>query len=108
MRNGDAETAQECWEHETFYDLEAGCSEICLSRFYGAQFEMGQVVLAEPESTPEGRSNLRAQVPIVCTPGGDAHTAEILLDSVGRTLPWRHWTIIHSTLGGTTAEQWCD
>jgi hypothetical protein len=107
VRKGDSEVAQECWEHETFYELDAGCSEICLSRFYGAEFEVGDVVIGQPVGTSEGRSNLSATVPIVCTDTGDEHVAEILLDSVGSNLPWRHWTIIQSTLGGSTAEQWC-
>jgi hypothetical protein len=104
---GEVPAAQGCWEHDAYYELEAGCSEICLSKVYGAQFEIFDIVPGEPYITPEGRANLEATVTIACTEGGDAHTAEILLDSVGSDLPWKHWTIIHSTFGGTIVEPWC-
>jgi len=48
IRRGDAQIAQECWEHETFYDLEAGCSEICLSRLYGAEYEVAGLEVDSP------------------------------------------------------------
>ncbi len=104
---GDVPVAQECWEHETYYDLEAGCSEICLSKVYGVQYEVLDIAVGEPYATPEGRANLQATVSIACTEGGETHTAEILLDSVGSDVPWRHWAIVHSTFGGSIAEPWC-
>jgi hypothetical protein len=104
---GEVAAAQGCWEHDAYYELEAGCSEICLSGVYGAQFEIVDIVPGEPYSAPEGRANLEATITIACTEGGNAHTAEILLDSVGGDVPWKHWTIIHSTFGGTVVEPWC-
>lgn len=104
---GDWPAAQACWQHEAYYDLEAGCSEICLSKVYGAQFEILDIVPGEPYTTPEGRHNLETTVTIACTEGGDSHTAEILLDSVASDLPWKHWTIVHSTFGGTIVDPWC-
>jgi hypothetical protein len=107
IRRGDAPGAQECWEHETYYNLEAGCSEICLSKVLGAQYDVGDITVDEPYTTPEGRANLKATVAIACTDGGLTHTGEILLDSVGGNVPWKHWAIIHSTFGGTVPEPWC-
>jgi hypothetical protein len=107
VARGDAQVAQECWEHETYYDLEAGCSEICLSRVFGAQFEVVDLVLDSSSITTDGRANLPARVAITCTESGEEHVAEIVLDSVGSNVPWKHWAIIHSTFGGTVAEQWC-
>jgi hypothetical protein len=104
---GDAAIAQECWEHEAYYDLEAGCSEICLSRTFGAQYQVLDIALGSPTVTATGRANLLATVSITCAKGGDEHTAEILLDSVGSDLPWRHWSIVRSDFGGTVAESWC-
>ena len=104
---GEVPAAQACWEHEAYYELEAGCSEICLSKVYGAQYEIVDIVPGESYTTPEGRANLKTTVTIACTEGGDAHTAEILLDSVGGGVPWKHWTIVHSTFGGTIVEPWC-
>jgi len=104
---GDLETVQECWQHETFYDMEAGCSEICLARALGAQFEVQDVMLGAVESTPDGRSNLGVTVSIACSGDGQEHTAEITLDSVGGNWPWKHWAIVRSTFGGTVAESWC-
>jgi hypothetical protein len=104
---GEAFTAQGCWEHDAYYELEAGCSEICLSRVYGAQYEIVDIAPGDPYTTPEGRANIKTTVTIACTEGGETHTAEVLLDSVGSDLPWKHWTIVHSTFGGTVVEPWC-
>lgn len=105
--HGDAAVAQECWEHHAYYDLEAGCSEICLSRVLGAQYRVVDITLNSPYTTPDGRANLRAVVSIECAEGREEHIAEILLDSVGSNVPWKHWAIIRSTFGGTVAEPWC-
>jgi hypothetical protein len=107
VRNGDAPRAQECWEHEAYYDLGAGCSEVCLSRFYGTPFEVGDLALGAPYTTPAGRANIDASVTIACAGSDKAHTAEIVLDSVGSGLPWRHWAIVRSELGGTAVSAWC-
>jgi hypothetical protein len=104
---GDAPAAQACWQHEAYYELEAGCSEICLSKVYGAQFTIVDIAAGEPNTTPEGRHNLEATVTIACTEGGENHTADILLDSVEGDPPWKHWTIVHSTFGGSVVEPWC-
>ncbi len=104
---GDAPVAQECWEHHAYYELEAGCSEICLSRVYRVQYEVADVTLGKPYTTPGGRANLKATVSIACAGSGQTHTGEILLDSVGANVPWKHWAIIHSSFGGTIAEPWC-
>jgi hypothetical protein len=105
---GDAAVAQECWEHHAYYDIEAGCSEICLSRVLGTQYQVVDITLDPPYTTPDGRANLRATVSIECAESGEEHTAEILLDSVGGDVPWKHWAIIRSTFGGTVAEPWCE
>jgi hypothetical protein len=104
---GNAPVAQECWEHNAYYDLNAGCSEICLSRAYGASFQVVDVALGSPAATPEGRTNLTATVSIVCTASGQAHSGQVVLDAVGSSLPWKHWAIVHNTFGGTTAQAWC-
>lgn len=107
VRNGNARQAQECWEHEAYYDLEAGCSEVCLSRFYGASFEVRDIALGAPYTSPGGRANIEASLSLACSGSDEAHNAEILLDSVGTGLPWRHWAIIRSELGGTAVSAWC-
>lgn len=107
VRRADVPVAQECWQHHVYYDLEAGCSEICLSRVFGAQYQVVDVTIGSPHTTPDGRANLKASVSIICDDSGQEHTAEITLDSVRGNVPWRHWEIIHSTFGGTVAEPWC-
>jgi hypothetical protein len=107
VTRGDLPVAQECWEHHTYYDLEAGCSEICLSRVLGTRFEVLDLELGDPHGSADGRANLLATVSIVCAEGGESHDAEIRLDSVGSNLPWKHWSIVHSTFGGTLADPWC-
>lgn len=107
VSRGDGAAAQGCWEHQAYYDLEAGCSEICLARVLGARYRVVDVAVDSPYTAPDGRANLRAVVSIECAEGGETHTAEILLDSVGGNVPWKHWAIICSTFGGTVAEPWC-
>jgi hypothetical protein len=107
VRRGDAGEAQQCWEHDAYYDLEAGCSEICLSRALGKPFEVGDVSVGEAEVLPSGRAARIATVSVVCQ-DGVTHSAEITLDSVRQELPWRHWDIVHSTFGGSVAEPWCE
>jgi hypothetical protein len=107
VSRGDAEAAQECWEHETFYDLEAGCSEVCLSKALGAGYSLSGVDLGPPQATADSRSQIQAVVDLTCAQSGEPHTAELVLDSVGGNVPWKHWSIVRSTLGGTFAEPWC-
>jgi hypothetical protein len=108
VSRGDAPTAQECWEHQTYYNLEAGCSEICLSRAYGAPYKIIDLAVVEPYTTEDGRANLQATVSVACTTGGgETYSGEITLDSVSGNVPWKHWQIVHSTVGGTVAESWC-
>lgn len=104
---GNLPAAQGCWQHDAYYQLDAGCSEICLSRAAGAQFQISEVTLDTPSTTPQGRANLKATVTIACTQGGAAHTGEIVLDSVVSNLPWKHWSIVHSAFGGTAVAAWC-
>jgi hypothetical protein len=104
---GNVPVAQECWEHFAYYELDAGCSEICLSKVYGAQYEILDITVGSPQTTPDGRANLQAIVSIACTGSAETHTAEITLDSVGAELPWKHWAIIHSTFGGAVIDPWC-
>jgi hypothetical protein len=105
---GDAAVAQECWEHDAYYELDAGCSEICLSRILGTQYEVLDIALDSPHITPEGRANLRATVSIQCADSGEEHSGEVLLDSVGSNVPWKHWAIIRSTFGGSVPDPWCE
>jgi hypothetical protein len=107
VKSGAVLVAQECWEHQAYFDLEAGCSEICLSRAFGAQFDVVDLSIGGQYLTPDVRTNLLAKLTVSCTGKEEGHTGEILLDTVGSNLPWRHWKIIHSTFGGTTAEPWC-
>jgi hypothetical protein len=105
--HGNVPVAQECWEHFAYYELDAGCSEICLSKVYGAQYEILDITVGPDYTIPDGRAKLQATVSIACTGSGETHTAEIILDSVGADLPWRHWAIIHSTFGGAVIDPWC-
>jgi hypothetical protein len=107
VSHGNAPVAQECWEHNAYYSLDAGCSEICLSKALGSGFQVLDVALGSPSVTAAGRENLTATVSIACGSNGPQYTGEITLDSVGSHLPWRHWAIVRSTLGGTVAEPWC-
>jgi len=104
---GDAQVAQECWEHDSYYDLETGCSEICLSQAMGIPIEVQNVDVGPAQPTPTGRSQRVATVSVTCADSDQAHSGEILLDGVGRDVPWRHWSIVSSTVGGSLVDPWC-
>lgn len=105
IAQGDPRTAQACWDHLAYLDLESGCSEICLSRLWGTPYALQEVQLSQPV-VESRRARIQAQVEISC-PDGAAHTAAITLDSVSADLPWRHWKIIRSDLGGPLSAPWC-
>ena len=107
VTRGDSTGVIRCWEHNAFYDLEAGCSEICLSRILGTPYQVTELTLSEPYTTDQGRANILATVSVACPESSAPHSGEILLDSVGADLPWKHWKIIHSTFGGPISAPWC-
>lgn len=107
VSRGEVMDAQACWQHEAFFDLGAGCSEVCLVQVYGNQFDLVDVHLTEETTTSRGRANIQSEISIVCTFTGETHKGEITLESVARNLPWRHWEIVRSGVGGTVAEPWC-
>lgn len=103
---GDTENLIRCWVHNVYYDIEAGCSEICLSRFAGTSFRVIDLTLSEPYAEA-GRARIRATISVTC-PGSDQPlSGEILLDGVTRAVRWRHWKIVRSSFGGTPAQPWC-
>jgi len=103
---GDRDALTRCWDNRAYYDLGAGCSEICLQRVLGTPYEVVEVHVGEPARTEAGRHNLAVGVTVAC-PGGQRQTGEATLDTVGANLPWRHWKVIYSTLGGSIGQLWC-
>ena len=95
-----------CWERSAYFSLESGCSEICLSRIIGIQYQLVDIELLPP-SIENGRTRIRTNVTIGCPNNGEQHTGEVTLDTVSRDLPWRHWKIVESNFGGPLAEPWC-
>jgi hypothetical protein len=107
VSEGKVEAAQACWDREAFFDLEAGCSQICLQSVSGNRFEVVAVEVGQVERVEGSRARLPAQLTVACLNNGESHIAEIDLNSAAREYPWRHWHIVYSTLGGTVAEPWC-
>ena len=105
--NGDIEGAQACWDHDAYYELESGCSEMCLSRLSGTPINVDMIQIEEPIMTSDGRANISVSVTVTCAEDNTSFTGEIVLDSVGQNVPWKHWKIINSTFGGTPVEAWC-
>lgn len=103
---GELEAAQRCWDHQAFFELGSGCSEICLTRILGTQYLLGDIRIAElPDAS--GRARLEAQVETRCEGAEQTYTATLLLDSVASRVPWRHWKIIESDFGGPLSAPWC-
>jgi hypothetical protein len=107
IRQGNQPAAQRCWQHNSYYSLDAGCSDICLSKVFGAAYDIAGVEAGEPSLTPEGRARLTAAVTITCTGSDASYRGEVVLDSVGSRLPWKHWAIVRSSFGGTIVDPWC-
>ena len=106
IESADAQNVARCWDRN-LYKLDTGCSEICLERILGTQYEIVAITLEGPYETEEGRDGIEAHVTATCAGASQQHTGEITLDTVGNDLPWRHWKIVSSTFGGATGEPWC-
>lgn len=107
INRGDLTQVQECWQHDAYYDLAAGCSEICLSHSMGMQVRVLDIQLSPPMITEKGRANLQANILLACDNTGENHYGELILESVKEDLPWKHWEIIQSDIGGTVGKPWC-
>jgi len=107
IAHGDGDRMMRCWEHNVYYDLDAGCSEICLSRILGTSYRVLGISLTEPYITEQGRANIVATIRVACPDSDQQHSGEILLDGIASNVPWRHWKIINSTFGGSLGSQWC-
>jgi len=107
IRDGNASRVQDCWDHQQYYELEAGCSEICLSRLMGAQFEVIELTPGEPIEAENARQQMWVDVSARC-PAGEDVSGQILLDSVSANVPWKHWRVLQSSVGGSPAQRWCE
>jgi hypothetical protein len=107
VRSGEVDTLTSCWQHQAYYDLESGCSEICLGRILGTQYQLVEVQFGDQLTADEGRARIAAQVTVTCPGGEGPYTGDVTLDSVASNVPWRHWKIVHSTFGGPLSDPWC-
>jgi len=107
VNHGDTSIVTNCWQHDLFLKTDTGCSEICLSKVYGSQFEVIDVEYSEAIPTEDGRLNMNTQVTVACQDSEQQYSANITLDTVSQNYPWKHWHIVYSTLGGTVADPWC-
>jgi hypothetical protein len=107
VRSRDVSKLTSCWQHQAYLELESGCSEVCLSRILGTQFQLVDMQLSEPTTNTEGRAQVLAQVTISCPGSEMQHIGEVTLDSIASDVPWRHWKIVHSTFGGPLSAPWC-
>jgi hypothetical protein len=107
IERSDHQVVQRCWNREAYFELETGCSEICLDRILGTSYKIDEIIIDRPSTTPEGRLNISAAVKITCNNSSESHLGMVLLDSVSTDVPWKHWKIISSNIGGQMAEPWC-
>ena len=106
VSSGDFKRAQSCWDHNQFYEVGAGCSEICLQRIVGTKLDVKNIVLDPQTISERGRARIQVQITAACAAGNE-NTGILVLDSVNRQVPWRHWRVIESSVGGSAAEPWC-
>lgn len=107
VHQGDLSRVKNCWHHDPYYETDTGCSELCLSKIMGNQFEITNIEFGEEYRSGDGRTNMNVSVSISCSQSNEDHEAEITLDTTGQNYPWRHWHIIYSTFGGSVAQLWC-
>lgn len=103
---GDFNRIESCWVRPQYFNVEAGCSEICLSRAAGKQFTIAGLQVGEERTGEDGRNILDVQVSATC-PGGEQESGVLVLDALSAQVPWKHWRVNESTVGGTVAEPWC-
>lgn len=103
---GNGEGVVRCWDRSAYDDLEAGCSEICLSRILGTRYRVIDLTLGEPYEEG-GRARIIATVSALCPDSDEYHRGVIVLDGITSNVPWRHWRIVRSTFGGNAAKGWC-
>lgn len=107
ISRGDTEQPRRCWVDQAYFDLETGCSEICISRVAGKPMQVTDVQVSSQELTEDGRAQHRVSITVTCTDQGQGFSGEILLDSIRQNVPWQHWKIIYSTVGGPLSAPWC-
>lgn len=103
---GDYNRIENCWVRSQYFRVEAGCSEICLSRVVGTQFTISGLQVGEERTGQDGRSVLDVRVSVTC-PGGEQASGVLVLDALSAQVPWKHWRVNESTVGGSVAAPWC-
>jgi hypothetical protein len=106
VSQGDLDRVENCWERNAYFDLNSGCSEICISRLMGTKYQVTGAAVGQPTAGENGRSSLKASAKAVCQ-NGETVTGEAVLDAVAGQIPWKHWRIIRSSIGGSSAALWC-
>jgi len=107
ISEGDALQPRRCWVDSAYFNLETGCSEICISRLLGTPFEIQNIEISQAVETETGRAQITATVSVTCPGEEQPYTGELLLDSIRQNVPWQHWKIIESSFGGPMGELWC-
>lgn len=106
IQRTDPVTIVNCWDHNKFYELNTGCTEICLEHILGTPLNIVGTQISDVFQQ-DGRDRIRASVIVNCPDSNEQHTAEILLDTRNSSLPWAHWKIIQSNYGGEMGNTWC-
>lgn len=107
IQDGNPQQPRRCWVDQAYFDLESGCSEICIERVLGTDFQVNTIEISEIELTADGRARRQVQVTVTCPENEQQHTGELTLDSIRQNVPWQHWKIIYSTVGGPLSQPWC-
>jgi hypothetical protein len=106
VQSRDLSRVERCWVKSAYTDLQSGCSATCLAQAAGGQYQVKNIDMGELSAAVGSRSNMSAVVTVTCQNGKEL-TGKIVLDTSAATLPWRHWRVQQSTIGGTAAQAWC-
>ncbi len=107
LQQGNITQVRKCWRLDPYYNVNSGCSEICLSRVAGHPYEIQTLTAGEPHINQNNRAVIDVTITIACPNTNQSHTGILRMDTIKADAPWKHWSVISSTIGGTYLEPWC-
>jgi hypothetical protein len=101
------QAVQDCWVHNAYFTLDSGCSEICIQRVLGKEFTFASLSIQPAQTSSAGSLTMTGTLDVACKKNGKIEKGEFTLYSPNPSIPWKHWRLLNSNIGGTLAEPWC-
>jgi hypothetical protein len=107
ISQGNPSQAQKCWDRDAYYNLDSGCSEICLQRNLGKQLVITSVSFDPTQVSSSDGLLMNGTLEVTCQQSGKVEKGQFTLHTPNQSVGWKHWQIRNSSIGGTLAEPWC-